>query len=77
MNDSKNYFPIYFLNKYCILIIFLYLIHNLICQNQFRLENRKSYPKVKQLSSEEYLIILNDAIYIYNDENKNLTQIYK
>ena len=29
------------------------------------------------MSSEEYLIILNDAIYIYNDENKNLTQIYK
>ena len=57
-------------------IIFFYFIKNILCDYQFKLQDGQNFPKVKQLISGEYLIIVSNGIYIYNKDLSNIIKYY-
>lgn len=60
------------------LVFFLYLLISISeSEIQFILKEGQKYPVFKELSLEEFLVILNDGIYIFNINLSNNTQIYK
>lgn len=66
------YFNLFYFFNTFFFFSFFYSIKNIICEEQISKENQKEYPKVKQLISGEYLLILNDGIYIYDKDFLNI-----
>ena len=60
----------FFSNFHYILIILILYLNIYSCDYQLYKVNG-SYPKVIKLPSEEYLVILNDGIYIFNKNFSN------
>ena len=66
----------FFSNFHYTLIILILCLNIYSCDYKLYKVNG-SYPKVKKLPSEEYLVILNNGIYIFNNNFSNSTEIKK
>ena len=73
MNSSKIFFSLFYHNStlfllyFCIIISFEFLIEPV----------NKAYPKLKILPNGNYFVLLEDGIYIYNNDFSNKTLIKK
>ena len=78
MISYPNYLKSLCFFNYYKLIIFFYLLYLFSCEyHQLYSLNEDRYRKIKRISSEEYLIILRDGIYIYNKDFSIKSQKYK
>ena len=78
MISYPNYLKSLCFFNYYKLIIFFYLLYLFSCEyHQLYSLNEDRFRKIKRISSEEYLIILRDGIYIYKKDFSIKSQKYK